>query len=141
MQVAQGVIHTKGSGSGGTIPSACRPAWTKVRHYGCGGLSSAQAGWTSEAGCYPLGNLNQALTFYITSCRTRLACCTMWVGHESLTQRMTMPKIRKLSYDDWLQLSNLMENVSDPDTTYTATGWHYELMNFLGTVGYRPAGH
>jgi hypothetical protein len=31
-----------------------------------------------------------------------------------------------------------MENVSDPDTTCTATGWHYELMNFLRTVGYRP---
>ena len=61
-------------------------------------------------------------------------------GEQSLTQRVTMAKIRKLSYDDWLQLSNLMENVSDPDTTYTATGWHYELMNFLRTVGYRPVG-
>ncbi len=60
--------------------------------------------------------------------------------NESLAHRATMAKIRKLSYDDWLQLSNLMENVPDPDTTYTATGWHYELMNFLRTVGYRPAG-
>jgi hypothetical protein len=51
-----------------------------------------------------------------------------------------MAKTHKLSCDNWLQLSNLMENVPDPDTTYMATGWHYELMNFLRTLGYRPVG-
>ena len=28
----------------------------------------------------------------------------------------------------------------DPDTTYTATGWHYELMALLATFGYKPTG-
>jgi hypothetical protein len=59
---------------------------------------------------------------------------------QPLIRNATMAKTRKLAYDDWLQLSNLMENVPDPDTTYTATGWHYELMNFLRTLGYRPVG-
>ena len=48
-------------------------------------------------------------------------------AHQFLTRRVVMVKTRKLSDDDWRQLSNLMENVPDPETTLTVTDWHYEL--------------
>ena len=37
-------------------------------------------------------------------------------------------------------MENLMQHVPHPDSTYTATGWHYELMALLGRFGYRPVG-
>ena len=33
-----------------------------------------------------------------------------------------------------------MENVPDPNDTYTATGWHYELAALLRQFGYRTIG-
>ncbi len=47
---------------------------------------------------------------------------------------------KKLSEDDYIILENLMEKVPDPNETYTATGWHYELAALLGKFGYRPVG-
>ena len=35
--------------------------------------------------------------------------------------------LKKLNEDDYIMLENLMEKVPDPNETYTATGWHYEL--------------
>ena len=46
----------------------------------------------------------------------------------------------KLAYEDWLKLADLMDNVPDPDTVYTATVWHYHLMNFLRQLGIRAVG-
>jgi hypothetical protein len=48
--------------------------------------------------------------------------------------------MQKLSKDEYMALESLMENVPDPNTTYTATGWHYQLMALLGQLGYRPVG-
>jgi hypothetical protein len=48
--------------------------------------------------------------------------------------------LKKLSEDDYLMLENLMEKVPDPNETYTATGWHYELTAMLRQFGYRPVG-
>ena len=48
--------------------------------------------------------------------------------------------LKKLSEDDYLTLENLMEKVPDPNETYTATGWHYELTALLRQFGYRPVG-
>lgn len=47
---------------------------------------------------------------------------------------------KKLTYDQWIQLDNLMQNVPDPNETYTATGWHYQLAALLGSFGYRVTG-
>jgi hypothetical protein len=47
--------------------------------------------------------------------------------------------MQKLSKEDYILLENLMEKVPDPNSTFTATGWHYELMALLGKFGYRPA--
>jgi hypothetical protein len=33
-----------------------------------------------------------------------------------------------------------MEKVPDPNETYSATGWHYELTAMLRQFGYRPVG-
>ena len=46
----------------------------------------------------------------------------------------------KLAYEDWLKLADLMDSVPDPNTTYTATGWHYRLAHMLGLLGYRSLG-
>jgi hypothetical protein len=48
--------------------------------------------------------------------------------------------LKKLGEDDYIVLENLMENVPDPNETYTATGWHYELAALLMQFGYRPVG-
>ena len=48
--------------------------------------------------------------------------------------------LQKLSEDDYLMLENLMEKVPDPNETYSATGWHYELTAMLRQFGYRPVG-
>ena len=48
--------------------------------------------------------------------------------------------LKKLSEDDYLMLENLMEKVPDPNETFTATGWHYELTALLRRFGYRPVG-
>lgn len=58
----------------------------------------------------------------------------------SLRQRMMDENLKKLSEDDYLMLENLMEKVPDPNETYTATGWHYELTAMLRQFGYRPVG-
>jgi hypothetical protein len=55
-------------------------------------------------------------------------------------KRYNLSRLPKLSMDDWVTLCHLMENVPDPDTTYTATGWHYKLMAPLATFGYKPTG-
>ena len=46
--------------------------------------------------------------------------------------------LKRLSDDDYLTLENLMEHVPDPNETFTATGWHYELTGLLMQFGYRP---
>jgi len=48
--------------------------------------------------------------------------------------------MRKLTEDEYIQLENLMEHVPDPEETYTATGWHYELMALLRQFAFRPVG-
>ena len=48
--------------------------------------------------------------------------------------------MEKLPKKDYIDLENLMQHVPHPDSTYTATGWHYELMALLGRFGYRPVG-
>jgi hypothetical protein len=48
--------------------------------------------------------------------------------------------LKKLSEDDYIVLENLMEKVPDPNETFTATGWHYELAALLMKFGYRPVG-
>ena len=48
--------------------------------------------------------------------------------------------LSKLHIDDYIALENLMEKVPDPNETYTATGWHYELTALLRQFGYRPVG-
>ena len=53
---------------------------------------------------------------------------------------MAWKKLRKLTEDEYIMLENLMENVPDPNETYTATGWHYELTALLQQFGYRPIG-
>lgn len=53
---------------------------------------------------------------------------------------MSRQQPRKLSQDEYLALENLMENVPNPDDTYTATGWHYELAGLLIQFGFRPTG-
>lgn len=46
----------------------------------------------------------------------------------------------KLSKADYIELENLMEKVPNPDETFTATGWHYELAAFLRRLGIRTSG-
>jgi hypothetical protein len=58
----------------------------------------------------------------------------------SSRQRMMDENLKKLSEDDYLMLENLMEKVPDPNETFTATGWHYELTAMLRQFGYRPVG-
>ncbi len=53
---------------------------------------------------------------------------------------MGWQNLRKLSEDEYITLENLMENVPDPNETYTATGWHYELTALLRQFGFRPVG-
>lgn len=53
---------------------------------------------------------------------------------------MGQGNLRKLTQDEYLALENLMENVPNPDDTYTATGWHYELAGLLREFGFRPMG-
>jgi hypothetical protein len=48
--------------------------------------------------------------------------------------------VQKLSQQDWAMLDNMMQNVPDPNTTFTATGWHYQLAQLLSQMGYRPVG-
>ena len=48
--------------------------------------------------------------------------------------------MQKLTQDQWIQLDTMMRDVPDPNTTYTATGWHYQLMALLGQFGYRIPG-
>jgi hypothetical protein len=43
----------------------------------------------------------------------------------------------RLNKDQWIQLDTLMRSVPDPNMTYTATGWHYQLMALLGQFGIR----
>ena len=53
---------------------------------------------------------------------------------------MKWKNLRKLTQDEYIQLENLMEHVPDPNETFTATGWHYELTALLRQFGYRPVG-
>lgn len=53
---------------------------------------------------------------------------------------MGWQNMRKLNEDEYITLENLMENVPDPNETYTATGWHYELTALLRQFGFRPVG-
>lgn len=39
---------------------------------------------------------------------------------------------------DIVELRNPTKHVPDPEETYTATGWHYELMALLRQFGFRP---
>lgn len=48
--------------------------------------------------------------------------------------------MQKLTNEEWTLLDNLMQDVPDPETTYTATGWHFRLQHLLGTYGIRVAG-
>ena len=48
--------------------------------------------------------------------------------------------MEKLGKEDYITLENMMEKVPDPNSTFTATGWHYALMALLGKFGYRPVG-
>jgi hypothetical protein len=49
---------------------------------------------------------------------------------------MKWKNLRQLTQDEYIQLENLMEHVPDPNETYTATGWHYELAVKLLEIGY-----
>ncbi len=51
-----------------------------------------------------------------------------------------MTKVKKLTREQWTQLDELMRKVPDPNETYTATGWHYELAALLGSFGIRVTG-
>ena len=53
---------------------------------------------------------------------------------------MGWQNMRKLNEDEYITFENLMENVPDPNETYTATGWHYELTALLRQFGFRPVG-
>lgn len=51
-----------------------------------------------------------------------------------------MAKLKKLTRDQWTLLDNMMQNVPDPNETYTATGWHYNLNGLLRQFGIIIAG-
>ena len=51
-----------------------------------------------------------------------------------------MGRLKKLAYEDWLNLCNVLDNTRDPYMLYTATGDHYVLMNFLRSLGIRAVG-
>ena len=53
---------------------------------------------------------------------------------------MARRNLRKPTQDEYIARENLMENVPDPNDTYTATGWHYELAALLRQFGYRTIG-
>ena len=58
------------------------------------------------------------------------------MGHYTMRWR----ELPKLTEDEYIMLENLMENVPDPNETFSATGWHYELAALLGQFGYRVVG-
>lgn len=48
--------------------------------------------------------------------------------------------LRKLTQDEYIALENLMQEVPDPNETFSATGMHYELAALLIKFGFRPIG-
>jgi hypothetical protein len=51
-----------------------------------------------------------------------------------------MAELKKLNREQWTQLDTLMRDVPDPNETYTATGWHYQLAALLSSFGIRVVG-
>jgi hypothetical protein len=51
-----------------------------------------------------------------------------------------MAELKKLNREQWTQLDTLVRNVPDPNETYTATGWHYQLAALLGSFDIRVMG-
>lgn len=48
--------------------------------------------------------------------------------------------LRKLTEDEYITLENLMQEVPDPNETFSATGMHYDLAALLIKLGFRPVG-
>jgi len=53
---------------------------------------------------------------------------------------MAWVELKPLERSEWTLLDNMMQDGIDPDETFSATGFHYELEALLQSFGYKPSG-